>query len=523
MLCLVLLNLLAASSCSQVFFDPNELATPPPAGSGGGEFQQTATLVPTQLSIPVPITQPTSTPTRQAIQATPTSSPVVGTPKPPILYYAQSGDTMAALSVRFGVQVSEITSPTGDPGKGLVKPGTLLVIPDRVKRDTPSTLLMPDSEIIYSVSALDFDSDVYISKTKGYLTTYKEYLGTGGWHTGAQIVKKAAVENSINPRLLLSLLEYQSHWLNGKPTNLAEWDYPMGYVNFDRKDLYRQMNWAISQLFIGYHGWRQGKITEITFMDGSRKRLAPELNAGTVALMYFFSKVSDPARWSEALYSNNSLPALHEKLFGKYWIRAQSAEPIFPLDTTMPVLELPFVPGRTWSYTGGPHPAWGNDSVYGALDFAPQIQDHGCVPSDQWVTAPAPGIIVRSGNGVVTLDLDGDGIEQTGWVLVFLHIGTNDRIPAGTWVNTNQQIGHPSCEGGVSTGTHFHFARKFNGEWIAADGPLPFILGGWQAHEGTEAYLGTLTNGDLTVTACTCASAETLVTRPPLANQDVKK
>ena len=39
------------------------------------------------------------------------------------------------------------------------------------------------------------------------------------------------------------------------------------------------------------------------------------------------------------------------------------------------------------------------------------------------MTAPVSGLIVRAENGVVMLDLDGDGREQSGWVIMFLHIG----------------------------------------------------------------------------------------------------
>ena len=34
------------------------------------------------------------------------------------------------------------------------------------------------------------------------------------------------MENSTNPRLLLTLLEYQSQWVFGSPDNLAKTDYP---------------------------------------------------------------------------------------------------------------------------------------------------------------------------------------------------------------------------------------------------------------------------------------------------------
>ncbi|MEW5830200.1 MAG: hypothetical protein AB1846_15000, partial [Chloroflexota bacterium] len=93
------------------------------------------------------------------------------------------------------------------------------------------------------------------------------------------------------------------------------------------------------------------------------------------------------------------------------------------------------------------------------------------------------------------------GYEQTGWNILYLHIHSEGRVPAGTWVNLNDPIGFPSCEGGVSTGTHVHMARKYNGEWVLADGPIPFNLNGWIAHNGSAPYLGSLTRDGLTITA----------------------
>ena len=88
------------------------------------------------------------------------------------------------------------------------------------------------------------------------------------------------------------------------------------------------------------------------------------------------------------------------------------------------------------------------------------------------MAAAAAGLVVRTGPGLVVEDLDGDGYEQTGWVVVYLHIEARDRVPEGTWVATGDYLGHASCEGGVATGTHLHIARKFNGEWVPADGRL---------------------------------------------------
>jgi murein DD-endopeptidase MepM/ murein hydrolase activator NlpD len=111
--------------------------------------------------------------------------------------------------------------------------------------------------------------------------------------------------------------------------------------------------------------------------------------------------------------------------------------------------------------------------------------------------------------------LNGDGFEQTGWVVLYQHIATKGRIPVGTWVNAGDRIGHPSCEGGLATGTHVHIARKYNGEWVSAGDPLPFVLSGWTAHAGDHLRQGTLTKGDQTITASSVGSHESQIIRQP--------
>jgi hypothetical protein len=104
-------------------------------------------------------------------------------------------------------------------------------------------------------------------------------------------------------------------------------------------------------------------------------------------------------------------------------------------------------------------------------------------------------------------DLDGDRDERTGWVILYLHIATPGRASVGRTLKKGDALGYPSCEGGEATGTHVHIARKYNGEWIPADGVIPFNLEGWIAHDGKAAYQGTLLRGNQTVTACACSDA----------------
>ena len=77
-----------------------------------------------------------------------------------------------------------------------------------------------------------------------------------------------------------------------------------------------------------------------------------------------------------------------------------------------------------------------------------------------------------------------------------MHIATHERVPAGTYLQAGDRVGHPSCEGGFSTGSHLHIARRYNGEWIAADGELNFILDGWESSGYGVEYDGYLIKED---------------------------
>ena len=432
----------------------------------------------------------------------------------PLLYYTQAGDTLPVVASRFGVDAAEISSPPGSlPATGLLNPNTLLIIPHKLVNTTSSAKIIPDSELVYSPSAIDFDIETFVNDAGGYLSTYEEWLGSTQWTSGAGIVKRVALENSINPRLLLALLEYQSGWVYGQPSNPLQEDYPMGKVDISMKDLYSQLAWAVNQLSTGYYGWREGWKTDIQFSDGVTARLAPDLNSGTVALQYYFSQVyDDTPSWLGALDANSGIAALYEDMFGNSWLRAMDVEPLYPPNLSQPDMILPFLIGQIWSYTGGPHGAWERDGSRAAIDFAPGSTESGCVPSNAWVVAAAPGLIVRANHSAIVQDLDGDGNEQTGWNILYLHV-KDMRVDVGDWVETSDLLGHPSCEGGIATGTHVHIARKYNGEWISADGPLPFILSDWAVHAGSIPYEGTMTKGSDIITSSIYGSRESLIVR----------
>lgn len=474
----------------------NHWTVTPPAAQQAG----LATPQPTQVLQP-PDSDPSpgsETPSQEGSSPTPTP-PAGGFP--PFLYYTQAGDTLPVVATRFGVEPGEITSPEPLPPIALLNPGQLLVIPRRLANTTSSEQLIPDSEIVYSPSAIDFDAAAFADQAGGFLSEYREYMASSGMTRGADVVARVAIENSINPRLLMALLEYESGWIYGRPTESQQLEYPMGWYSLRDRGLYHQLSWAVNQLSIGYYGWREGRLTEIHFSDGVVARLAPDLNAGTAALQYFFAQLNDSQGWLQALDPASGFPSLYERMFGSPWVRARVVEPLYPPDLAQPPLILPFMIDQIWGFTGGPHGAWERDGAWAAVDFAPGSLESGCVNTGVQAVASAAGQVVRSRYGVVAIDLDGDGHEQTGWVLMYLHIRKDGHVAEGDWVEAGDPIGYPSCEGGFSTGTHIHLARKYNGEWIVADGPLPFVLSGWTVRAGSKPYEGALVRGDQVVTA----------------------
>ncbi len=430
-----------------------------------------------------------------------------------ILYYTIAGDSLPMVSNRFGVDMDDITSPQLIERRGLIAPGQLLIIPNNLEVTSSRSKLLPDSEVTFSPSTIDFDIHGFVDEAGGYLSSHTQWLSSTGTTSGADVIARIALEYSVNPRLLLAFLEYQSGWVYGYPQDELAERYPMGYVDSAKEDLYLQSAWFASRVMDGYYGWREGRRLVVNFKDGHTLRLAPQLNAGTVGLMNAFTYLFEYEEWANHLYGDDSFFIFHENIFGNPWIRAQAVEPLIPADVVQPEMILPFEINQIWAFTGGPHPAWSRADVWAALDFAPATDQTGCHESSAWVLASMPGLVVRSGNGVVVIDLDGDGYEQTGWTLLYLHIATKNRIPVGTWVEEGDRIGHPSCEGGRSTGTHVHIARRYNGEWVPADGPLPFTLSGWVARAGVQAYQGWLIRDSDIIFANTSSPAESHIIR----------
>jgi LasA protease len=453
------------------------------------------TEVPTQAPTPAPLTTPL--PTRPAYS-----------PGELVDYAAQPGDSLAALAAHFGTDVNAIRA--ANP----ILPRDVTTLPSGLPMKIPVYFnptwgspyqILPDSLFVNGPAQIGFNIEQFVNSRPGWLKNYEAYTGDQQ-RRGGQLVQYVAENFSVSPRLLLAIIEYQTGALS-QSGSVPEEKYPLGFVDAYHQGLYRQLVWAANQLNNGYYGWRTGSLTSIERLDGRLEAPDPWQNAATVGLHYYYASLLRGAAYEQAIHGAGLINT-YTQLFGDPWKDVQAN---IPGSLTQPEMLFPFTSGSAWTFTGGPHTGWGEGEPLAALDFAPPSVVGGCSPSEDPTTAMAAGLIVRTEPAEAVLDLDADGDERTGWVIFYLHLALEGVPTVGTHLNAGDAIGFPSCEVGRATGTHVHVARKYNGEWIPADGAIPFNLEGWLAKQGKSAYEGSLVRFSRTVTACVCSNMNSQV------------
>lgn len=434
-----------------------------------------------------------------AQNAAPTEVGVLA-PAVPRQHVVQSGDTLSAIAAANNTTVDTLLRLNQLADPNIISVGQVLVLPELPSNTTPNLRLLADSLLVRGPGSSAFDVAGFIASQPGFIRTANDRVATrladGDTAeeilSAAEVVTRVSLEFSVDARLLLALVEYRAGWLSNPAVTEDLKTYPMisreDSEPTDRSGLYRQLAWTANELNRGYYGWKYNGWTTIEFEEGERFLYNETLNAATIGLQYMLHLNRPYSLWlfdvgTEGFYTT------YTRYFGDPTAQDRG-DPVPTTGLVQPDLQLPFAQGETWFYTGGPHGGWGTGSAWSAVDFAPpddRTDGVFCYTSQFWATAVASGVIERSHEGVVVLDLDGDGDESTGWTVLYLHLASEDRVAPGTRVNPGDRIGHPSCEGGFSTATHMHLARRYNGEWLPSDchgckagiSLPPFTMSGW--------------------------------------------
>lgn len=415
-------------------------------------------------------------------------------------YIVQSGDTLSTIAASYGISLQTLIITNQITNPDLLEVGQVILIPKPPTESTPFTELIPNSRLVRSLRS-ELNIELLLSDYNSYLSKSLDTVPTrqadgserNDILSGFAIVERVSLEYSVDPRLLVTFLEYRAKWVSQSEVPEELVSYPLINIEnssgFNRSGLYRQLSWLANELNRGYYGRKYRDFKILDFVDGTRLNYREELSAGTIALQYVLAISNSYQQWSFDV-NNGGFIATYKRLFGDPF--ANDFETI-PDDLLQPNLDLPFQQNDVWRFTGGVHGGWGSGSAWAALDFAPPDKPEDvnsfCYTSQYAIVAVASGYIVRISNGAIVLDLDGDGNESTGWSILYLHVSADDSLREGQLVEAGEILGYASCYGGFSTATHLHIARRYNGEWIPADCMLcstaqtipNFVMSNWRA------------------------------------------
>jgi LasA protease len=379
------------------------------------------------------------------------------------------GAALTGLALLTAIAVGRAAlSPGGGPGGRLASgPGqpapTAAVPPAGTPRNADR--LLEDAEFVFGAAAWAFDSAGALERAGSPLAGATEPF-RGRPAAAGEIVNRVALEHSLDPRTLVALLA-----MDGVPAGSG---------------IRTTVEQAASWLDDGYYGLKYRGERQVRFAGGSSAPGPLEAGAAHFAVARYLALGTTPEAWRSR---RAAFAETYERLFGSSDVAVPAT---VPTGMAQPPLLLPWPEGETWHYTGGPHGGWGVATAWAAVDFAPPTLV-GCAAAPEWVVASAPGVVAHAADGLVLLDLDGDGNPGTGWVVAYLHIAAQDRVRPGAALQAGDRIGHPSCEGGRSSGAHVHLGRRLDGEWVpATGGPAPLVLSDWTFGGGTVEYDGAM-------------------------------
>jgi LasA protease len=401
------------------------------------------------------------------------------------------GLTMAAglLAVVAHLAGAQATPPPGTPAAGAAPTAAGPAgAPVQPAATFPFADLVPNEQFVYGYPLQGFDTEAFVVQQGGYLARYNETVG-GEVLTGGQIVERVAGSFSLSPKVLLALIQTYSRWVTDPQP--VETSYPVGEP---LPGLYAGLTAAANDLNRLYYAHRWDDLRSFP-VAGGRQILLEGTGAGTFALVGYLSRTVTVDQWA-GLEGPSRFQLAYSRLFGDPY-RDLAVEPPPPPATL--TLALPFTNGEMWYYVLGPHSPVGVGGARAAIDFSPPpAEATGCFDSPAWVTAVAPGRVIRADEDGVVVDAVTpnyplDDFEGTGWVHVYLHVGAVERVAAGTVVKVGDHLGHPSCTGTTVPLSRVAFARRYNGEWVPVDDPQARLeLGGWVALPAPQAGAGYL-------------------------------
>lgn len=303
-------------------------------------------------------------------------------------------------------------------------------------------------------------------------------------HSFAEVLLGQTCYYSINPKVILALLEYRSRLLSTPKPTADQVGWAMGYQgeNGNKRGLATQVRWAVRQLFRAKRDYPQ--YLPLTFADGSSTPAPAGLSMSEYAIAQAIAPTTTPGELPSLL---RGFQETYTRLFGDPrsvpvdWPAPSTPFLVRPMERTAQVTsffdhDAPFL-----SRNGSIVTYWGRSETDIAFAYdGHDGWDYALAAPDQALAA-ADGDVIFAGNAddncatrAVIID-HGNGYRTLYWHLS--RVGAN----IGEHVTRGQPIGVVGASG-CASGPHLHFGVQYLGRNTDPYGWCSSAPDPWQQH-----------------------------------------
>ncbi|MCO7189264.1 MULTISPECIES: M23 family metallopeptidase [unclassified Pseudoalteromonas] len=259
---------------------------------------------------------------------------------------------------------------------------------------------------------------------------------------------------SINPKLLLALMEQQSQLLTAPSAKAFEQPFGSLVSQSGFSAQLAAITTALSQRYYAFEQ-QQGQQSDVLHHTLSHARSVSPATFALHTLLGDQGNVAKVARHFQQLFGDALLnPQAH--------LQTSNTESVTIKNNFY--LNFPWPSGYAW-YSGGAHSNTGSGYPYSSLDF--NNNSGGWGSNTPWVQAAHGGTVTRYSRCNIRVT------HPSGYATQYYHMDalqyqTGDVIDAGAWLGRYANDYNTAlCQGGQSSGPHLHFSLLYNGRFVS--------------------------------------------------------
>ena len=337
--------------------------------------------------------------------------------------------------------------------------------------------IVSDEQFVWGPNVGEFDIREYLTTHNSPLLEY------------AEDVEVWAAYTSINPKILLAVIQLRNGWIDHIPENieqeviLAELEtVSMNLANAFYEHMY---TWGDRSTELSA---KSSELPIFNLSESGSVQVEPDTTSASFALASLLAVDQDQATWQSQIKPKS--PDSFSRLFASLFPDTDPLDRSNNLDpASLPpedFLQLPFPMGADWTFNGT-HSWHGGDigPDRSSMDFSTNwprgstLPDHYTVASHQgvgYVYAPS-----RT-NLPCWMAIDYEMEPGEVWSTSYYHLSNLGDPGDRGWMVRNQSVGKLGtevCNGGFASSAHVHFTLRYNGAFFDLDGVK---LSGWTVH-----------------------------------------